>query len=251
MLRERSFAHRGGIACRMGEQDLTWEELHSRASALAAKLAEGSGPVLIYGEKSPAYVIAMVGCLWAGRPYVPAGPHYPAQRVSSMVAQANIHTAICLQPLPTALQDTVHCLSIPLQGGECFALPAAAPDDIAYILFTSGSTGAPKGVVVTYANLENFIAWFTTRPAIAGLYPHAVLNQAQFTFDLSVADLYYTLYTGCTLELSTEGCPISTCDSRAQLAVMTPSFVDCCLLDERLRPRCCLAYKRFSFVGNR
>ena len=39
MLRERSFAHRGGIACRMGEQDLTWEELHSRASALAAKLA--------------------------------------------------------------------------------------------------------------------------------------------------------------------------------------------------------------------
>lgn len=122
MLRERSFAHRGGIACRMGEQDLTWEELHSRASALAAKLAEGSGPVLIYGEKSPAYVIAMVGCLWAGRPYVPAGPHYPAQRVSSMVAQANIHTAICLQPLPTALQDTVHCLSIPLQGGGvlCF-----------------------------------------------------------------------------------------------------------------------------------
>lgn len=222
MLRERSFAHRGGIACRMGEQDLTWEELHSRASALAAKLAEGSGPVLIYGEKSPAYVIAMVGCLWAGRPYVPAEPHYPAQRVSSMVAQTNIHTAICLQPLPTPLQDTVHCLSISLQGRECFALPAAAPDDIAYILFTSGSTGAPKGVVVTYANLENFIAWFTTRPAIAGLYPHAVLNQALFTFDLSVADLYYTLYTGCTLELSPEGSSLATCDSRAQLASYDP-----------------------------
>lgn len=249
MLRERSFAHRGGIACRMGEQDLTWEELHSRASALAAKLAEGSGPVLIYGEKSPAYVIAMVGCLWAGRPYVPAGPHYPAQRVSSMVAQANIHTAICLQPLPTALQDTVHCLSIPLQGGECFALPAAAPDDIAYILFTSGSTGAPKGVVVTYANLENFIAWFTTRPAIAGLYPHAVLNQAQFTFDLSVADLYYTLYTGCTLELSTEGCPISACGSRAQLAVMTPSFADCCLLDERFAAKMLPCLQTIFFCG--
>ena len=249
MLRERSFAHRGGIACRMGEQDLTWEELHSRASALAAKLAEGSGPVLIYGEKSPAYVIAMVGCLWAGRPYVPAGPHYPAQRVSSMVAQAKIHTAICLQPLPTALQDTVHCLSIPLQGGECFALPAAAPDDIAYILFTSGSTGAPKGVVVTYANLENFIAWFTTRPAIAGLYPHAVLNQALFTFDLSVADLYYTLYTGCTLELSTEGCPISACGSRAQLAVMTPSFADCCLLDERFAAKMLPCLQTIFFCG--
>ena len=249
MLRERSFAHRGGIACRMGEQDLTWEELHSRASALAAKLAEGSGPVLIYGEKSPAYVIAMVGCLWAGRPYVPAGPHYPAQRVSSMVAQTNIHTAICLQPLPTPLQDTVHCLSISLQGRECFALPAAAPDDIAYILFTSGSTGAPKGVVVTYANLENFIAWFTTRPAIAGLYPHAVLNQALFTFDLSVADLYYTLYTGCTLELSPEGSSLATCDSRAQLAVMTPSFVDCCLLDERFAAKALPCLQTIFFCG--
>ena len=250
MLRERSFAHRGGIAaCRVGDQSLTWEELHSRASALAAKLAEGSGPVLIYGEKSPAYVIAMVGCLWAGRPFVPAGPHYPAQRVSSMVAQANIRTAICLQPLPAALQDAVHCVSIPLQGGENFALPAAALDDIAYILFTSGSTGAPKGVMVTYANLENFIAWFTTRPAIAGLYPHAVLNQAQFTFDLSVADFYYTLYTGCTLELSMEGCPISDCGSRAQLAVMTPSFADCCLLDERFAAKTLPCLQTIFFCG--
>lgn len=249
MLRERGFAHRGGIACRMGDQRLTWEELHSRASALAAKLAEGSGPVLIYGEKSPAYVIAIVGCLWADRPYVPAGPHYPAQRVSSMVAQANIHTAICLQPLPAVLQDVVHCISIPLQGEENFVLPAAALDDIAYILFTSGSTGAPKGVMVTYANLENFIAWFTTRPAIAGLYPHAVLNQAQFTFDLSVADLYYTLYTGCTLELSTEGCPISASTSRAQLAIMTPSFADCCLLDEQFTAKALPCLQTIFFCG--
>lgn len=53
MLRERSFFHRGGICCCMGEQALGWEELHGRAAALAAVLAGGSGPVLLYGPKSP------------------------------------------------------------------------------------------------------------------------------------------------------------------------------------------------------
>ena len=103
--------------------------------------------------------------------------------------------------------------------------------------------------MVTYANLENFIAWFTTRPAIAGLYPHAVLNQALFTFDLSVADLYYTLYTGCTLELSPEGSSLSACGSRAQLAVMTPSFADCCLLDERFAAKMLPCLQTIFFCG--
>lgn len=193
MLRERSFSHRGGICCRMGEQALGWDELHGRAAALAAVLAGGSGPVLLYGPKSPDYVIAMVGCLWAGRPYIPAGPHLPVLRVAAMARQSGAKTAVCITPLPQDAAAGLTCIRLPQQGGEDYTLPPVSGDDVAYILFTSGSTGTPKGVMVTYANLDHFIEWFTGRPAIAGLYPHAVLNQAQFSFDLSVADLTYAL----------------------------------------------------------
>lgn len=249
MLRERSFSHRGGICCRMGEQALGWDELHGRAAALAAVLAGGSGPVLLYGPKSPDYVIAMVGCLWAGRPYIPAGPHLPVLRVAAMARQSGAKTAVCITPLPQDAAAGLTCIRLPQQGGEDYTLPPVSGDDVAYILFTSGSTGTPKGVMVTYANLDHFIEWFTGRPAIAGLYPHAVLNQAQFSFDLSVADLTYALFTGCTLELPVEDMPIHAMGSRAELAVMTPSFADCCLLEEQFTAKNLPCLQTVFFCG--
>lgn len=249
MLRERSFAHHGGICCRMGERILSWQELHARASALAAALTGSREPVLIYGEKSPEYVIAVVGCLWAGRPYIPTGVHIPPARIKTMLAASGAKTAVALSPLPGEIQNGVTCLAVPRQGAAHFALPPVAEEDVAYILFTSGSTGTPKGVMVTYGNLENFIGWFTDLPAVAGIYPHAVLNQAQFSFDLSVADLYYTLYTGCTLELPQEGVPLSACGSRAELAVMTPSHADYCLLDEHFAARALPCLQTVFFCG--
>ena len=249
MLRERSFAHHGGICCRMGERILSWQELHARASALAAALAGGREPVLIYSEKSPEYVIAIVGCLWAGRPYIPVGAHIPPLRIKKMREEAGVKTAVALSPLPREIQDGMTCLTVPRQGISDYCLPETAGEDIAYILFTSGSTGTPKGVMVTYRNLENFIGWFTALPAVAGLYPHAVLNQAQFSFDLSVADLYYTLYTGCTLELPPEGVPLSASGSRAELAVMTPSHADYCLLDEHFAARALPCLQTVFFCG--
>ncbi len=249
MLRERIFSHISGTCCRMGKETLSWKDLHSRASALAAELFGSREPVLIYGEKSPEYVIAIVGCLWAGRPYIPAGKHIPALRIRTMLTEADIKTAVVVSPLPEELMAGMICFSVPQQGNGEFSLPPVLNEDIAYILFTSGSTGVPKGVMVTYLNLENFIEWFTSRPAIAALYPHAVLNQAQFSFDLSVADLYYTLYIGCTLELLQEGIPASAGASRAELAIMTPSYADCCLLDECFAARALPCLQTIFFCG--
>ena len=163
--------------------------------------------------------------------------------------QADIKTAVVVSPLPEELMAGMICFSVPQQGNGEFSLPPVLNEDIAYILFTSGSTGVPKGVMVTYLNLENFIEWFTSRPAIAALYPHAVLNQAQFSFDLSVADLYYTLYIGCTLELLQEGIPASAGASRAELAIMTPSYADCCLLDECFAARALPCLQTIFFCG--
>lgn len=66
------------------------------------------------------------------------------------------------------------------------------PEDIIYIIFTSGSTGIPKGVEVMYKNLDSCIKWLKS---ITNLSKGVILNQANFSFDLSVADLYLSLIT--------------------------------------------------------
>ena len=64
------------------------------------------------------------------------------------------------------------------------------PDDIYYIIFTSGSTGIPKGVKITYKNLNSRINWLKN---ITKIEKGVIRNQANFSFDLSVADLYLSL----------------------------------------------------------
>ena len=110
------------------------------------------------------------------------------------------------------------------------------PAEFAYIIFTSGSTGDPKGVPITRANLANFIGWIGSLPPLQAFRHIHVLNTANFSFDLSVADLFYSIYHGHTLV---------GLDSRAagdytglfrlmrqnpvRLAVMTPTFLKLCL----------------------
>ena len=110
------------------------------------------------------------------------------------------------------------------------------PDDIYYIIFTSGSTGEPKGVKVTYENLNSCITWLQK---ITDLKKGVVLNQANFSFDLSVADLYLSLITGSehyilnTSEiLDFNSINKQLLKSNANFAVMTPSFADLLLLDK-------------------
>ena len=72
-------------------------------------------------------------------------------------------------------------------------------DEIFYIIFTSGSTGKPKGVQITRECLDHFIQWGITLGGLAEGSNYVFLNQAPFSFDLSVMDLYLCLYLGGTL----------------------------------------------------
>jgi D-alanine--poly(phosphoribitol) ligase subunit 1 len=142
----------GAIAHISGDQRLTYGELRRRSDALAAYLAKRFGddrsPIAVLGHREPEMLIAFLGTVKSRRPYVPLDTVLPRQRIDKILAISR--PALLLTP------EDVAKLS-------CGATPApetrAQCDDPFYILFTSGSTGEPKGVIITLGCLEHFVRW--------------------------------------------------------------------------------------------
>lgn len=228
-------------AYRCGEQTLTRKELLAYAKALASALSGESTPVVLYGHKEPLMLISLLACILAGRPYVPCDCAIPDSRLREMIAASGAKQMLCAREKQilgiTCIQpDTL--MKIITQSAAGDIPPQAPPHRDCYIAFTSGSTGRPKGVRVSRKNAESFLRWFSALPAIRETKPRVVLNQAALSFDLSVADLYYSLASGAQwVALPTESRHDfarlfnALRESGAELAVMTPSFAELCLCD--------------------
>lgn len=114
---------------------------------------------------------------------------------------------------------------------------------------TSGSTGNPKGVPISYKNLDNFMKWISRIEPLNGYEDITVLNQALFSFDLSVADIYYSLFNGHTLaslehqDLGSFSYVFDTFNQKKpNVMVVTPTFVRLCLTDKSF------CQERFPFI---
>jgi D-alanine--poly(phosphoribitol) ligase subunit 1 len=124
-----------------------------------------------------------------------------------------------------------------------------------YILFTSGSTGEPKGVIITLGCLEHFVAWMLAEQRFTEL-GEVFLNQAPFSFDLSVMDLYCSLATGGTLFsvsrdliANPKGLYRALTSSGVTTWVSTPSFAQMCLVEEKFSETMLPRLRRFLFCG--
>lgn len=171
----------GSVALTWDRGQLTYRELDEAADRLAAALTgHGAGtetPVAINLRRGPDYVVAMLGILKAGAVIVPLDPGMPAQRVADIVAQTAAPIVI----------DAGFLAGIPAEAPTDFRAATVHPDQAAYAVFTSGTTGRPKGVVGTHRALLAYTADHAgrmLRPASARLArPLRVAHAWSFTFD--------------------------------------------------------------------
>jgi amino acid adenylation domain-containing protein len=194
---------------------VTFGELDAAAGRLAALLrAQTGGPEAVIGvrmERSPELVVAVLAILRAGCVYLPLEPSYPAARVRYMTATARASLVLTSHDCAAGMEDRdvpIWLLDRELGPDARAALPcpppvAASPDNLAYILYTSGSTGAPKGVMVSHASLVNRLLWMQRRYRLGT--EDRVLHKTPIGFDVSLWELLWPLMTGATMVLAEPG----------------------------------------------
>jgi D-alanine--poly(phosphoribitol) ligase subunit 1 len=231
---------------------LTHGELRRSSDSLAAylsrELPDDHSPVAVLGHKEPEMLVAFLAAVQSGHPYIPLDVSFPPARVDTILARSG--TAVCLTP--SRVQE--------LLSGPARALPREAEwkiraQDPWYIIFTSGSTGEPKGVVITAACLDSFVNWMLAEQGFSNRQ-EVFLNQAPFSFDLSVMDLYLSLTTGgtlCSLTQEEIADPrqmfLFLAASGVTVWVSTPSFCQMCLREPAFSARMLPSLRRFLFCG--
>jgi amino acid adenylation domain-containing protein len=194
-------------------QQLTYGELNRRANKLAHYLKRlGVKPDALVGiclERSVEMPVGLLGILKAGGAYVPLDPAYPKERLASMLADAKVPVLLTQQPLVAKLawhKAKVICLD---SGWEMMAqestenpIREATPDNLAYVIFTSGSTARPKGVAMGHRALCNLLAW--QLQSSASHEPAKTLQFTSLSFDVSFQEIFSTWCSGGTLVLISE-----------------------------------------------
>jgi D-alanine--poly(phosphoribitol) ligase subunit 1 len=236
------------IAHLSSDTTLTYGELRKRSDGLASYLtkrfSDDRRPIAVLGHREPEMLIAFLGVVKSGRPYVPIDTALPQPRIDQILASANV--ALTLTPAQIRQFSTGELGSptIPVEKNDAF-----------YILFTSGSTGEPKGVIITLACLEHFISWMLAEQQFSKR-AEVFLNQAPFSFDLSVMDLYCNLVTGGTLfsisrDLIENPKKLyrALASSGVTTWVSTPSFAQMCLIEDKFAEAMLPRARRFLFCG--
>ncbi|KRQ93631.1 non-ribosomal peptide synthetase [Bradyrhizobium valentinum] len=194
------------VALRYGADELTYKALRLRSDALARTLRERGADRLVvgyWGERDLDWATAVVAILRAGATYLPLDPSLPASRTSFMIEQSRCPLIIgpdqpdSLSLFQASSKGTTQFMAIEAalrEGQTSSVVPPSREDGLAYILFTSGSTGQPKGAMIERAALNNHLV--AKIDALTLTRTDCIAQTASHCFDISLWQLLAGLSVG-------------------------------------------------------
>ena len=248
--------------------ELTYRELWEKSGRLARyieqRMGENKDPIMVYGHKHPLMIVCFLACVRSGRAYCPVDENMPADRITMIASQIGkplvMNTSSFGGPdvINNDNDDVVSLEEIIREtekNDECTTDAFCKGEDVFYIIFTSGSTGRPKGVQITTNNLSTYLKWAVSLNG--GIQPGAVfLNQAPYSFDLSVMDLFLSLTTGGTivaidrdLQQDIAAMVRFIGHHKIEYWVSTPSFAELCRGEPLFAQEAIPTLKAFLFCG--
>jgi amino acid adenylation domain-containing protein len=229
-----------------GIHSLSYAHLNQRANRLAHNLvAKGVGPdvpVAVCMARTADMLLALLAILKAGGAYVPLDPTYPASWLATVLEEMKA---------PVLLTQRQWVSQLPAESLQVLLLDESTPfpserellsnpptkihaEHLVYVLFTSGSTGQPKGVAITHRSAVSLISWGQEQFLPEEL--EGVLASTSTCFDLSVFEIFLPLSFGGTVILAENALAIPTLPAASQITLLNsvPSVVHELLHDQRL-----------------